>query len=148
VSCPRHGIERCPRGSQDKSPKSRVGGEYGQLQLSYTGLIDGKAGAYGVVFPNLPGCVAIGATIVEAVRNAADAMRDWADVTVETGGAMPEPRPSEMLLTDPEIADEIGRGALLRSVPLARSSGRRAKANLSIDAAYSRRSTRKRNDAS
>jgi predicted RNase H-like HicB family nuclease len=108
VSCPRHGIERCPRGSQDKPPKSRVGGEYGQLHLSYTGLIDGKAGAYGVVFPNLPGRVAIGATIDEAVRNAADAMRDWADVTVETSGAMPEPRPSEMLLTDPEIADEIG----------------------------------------
>jgi predicted RNase H-like HicB family nuclease len=72
------------------------------------------------VFPNLPGRVAIGATIDEAVRNAADAMRDWADVTVETSGAMPEPRLSEMLLTDPEIADEIGRGALLRSVPLAR----------------------------
>ena len=109
MSCPRHGIERCPRGSQDKSPKSRVGGEYGQLH----GLIDGKAGAYGVVFPNLLGRVAIGATIDEAVRNAADAVRDWADVTVETCGVMPEPRPSEMLLTDPEI----GRGALLRSVP-------------------------------
>jgi HicB_like antitoxin of bacterial toxin-antitoxin system len=84
VSCPRRGIERCPRGSRDKSPKSRVGGEYGKLHLSYTGLIDGKAGAYGVVFPNFPGCVAIGATIDEAVRNAADAMCDSADVTVET----------------------------------------------------------------
>jgi predicted RNase H-like HicB family nuclease len=101
---------------------------------SYTALIDGKAGAYGVHFPDLPGCTAMGATLEEAIVNAAEAMRDWVDVTVAKGGVIPEPRALEELLADQEISDEIGEGALLRSVPLVRESGRPAKANLSIDA--------------
>jgi predicted RNase H-like HicB family nuclease len=102
---------------------------------SYTALIDGKAGAYGVYFPDLPGCVAMGATIEEAVVNAAEAMRDWVDVTVESGGAIPEPRTIEALLADTEVHEDIVAGrALLRSVQLVRHSGRPAKANLSIDA--------------
>jgi predicted RNase H-like HicB family nuclease len=101
---------------------------------SYTALIDGKAGAYGVYFPDLPGCVAMGASLEQAIVNAAEVMRDWVDVTTIKGGAIPEPRPLEDLLADPEVAEDIGRGALLRSVPLVRESGRPAKANLSIDA--------------
>ncbi len=101
---------------------------------SYTALIDGKAGAHGVYFPDLPGCTAMGATLEEAIVDAAEAMRDWVDATVQKGGAVPEPRPIEELLADQEISNEIGEGALLGSVPLVRESGRPAKANLSIDA--------------
>ena len=101
---------------------------------NYTALIDGKAGAYGVYLPDLPGCVAMGATLDQAIVNAADAMRDWADVTVEKGAAIPAPRALEDLLADREVAEDIGAGALLRSIPLVRETGRPAKANLSIDA--------------
>ena len=101
---------------------------------SFTALIDGKADAYGVYFPDLPGCVAMGATLDQAIVSAADAMRDWADVTVEKGAAIPAPRALEDLLVDPEVAEDIGAGALLRSVPLVRETGRPATANLSIDA--------------
>ena len=90
--------------------------------------------AYGVYFPDLPGCTAMGATLEEAVVNAAEAMRDWVDVTIERGGAIPEPRPIEALLADTEVHEDTAAGrALLRSVPLVRHSGRPAKANLSID---------------
>ena len=101
---------------------------------SYTALIDGRTGAYGVHFPDLPGCTAMGATLKEAVVNAADAMRDWVDVTVERGGGIPEARTIEALRADPEVHEDIAAGALLRSVPLVRHYGRPAKANLSIDA--------------
>ena len=37
---------------------------------SFTALIDGRTGAYGVYFPDLPGCTAMGATLEEAVVNA------------------------------------------------------------------------------
>lgn len=47
--------------------------------FEYPALIDGEPGAYGVVFPDLPGCVAMGATPDEALRNAAEALRDWID---------------------------------------------------------------------
>ncbi len=100
----------------------------------YTALFDGKAGAYGVYFPDLPGCTAMGATLEEAIVNAAEAMRDWVDATVQGGSAIPEPRKLEELLGDPEVAEALGKGALLRSVPLVRETGRPVKANLSIDA--------------
>ena len=35
----------------------------------YTALIDGEDGAYGVAFPDLPGCVATGKTREEVERN-------------------------------------------------------------------------------
>ena len=101
---------------------------------SYFALIDGKAGAYGVWFPDLPGCTAMGATIDQAVANAADAMRDWVEVTLAKGDAIPEPRPLEALPSDPDVSEAIGEGAAIRSIPLVRETGRPVKANLSIDA--------------
>ena len=47
--------------------------------MRYPALIDGEAGSYGVVFPDLPLCVAMGSTIDEAILHAEEAMRDWID---------------------------------------------------------------------
>ena len=44
----------------------------------YPALIDGKMGAYGVAFPDLPGVVAMGKTVDEAMANAEEALRDYA----------------------------------------------------------------------
>jgi predicted RNase H-like HicB family nuclease len=101
---------------------------------SYIGLIDGKAGAYGIYFPDLPGCTAMGATIDEAIANAAEAMRDWANATEQKGGAIPPPRARESVCEDSEASEMLGEGALLVRVPLVRETGRPVKANLSIDA--------------
>ena len=38
--------------------------------MNYPALIDGEAGAYGVAFPDLPGIVAMGDTLAEAVCHA------------------------------------------------------------------------------
>ena len=100
----------------------------------YTVLIDGDAGTYGVVFPELPGCGAMGATIDEALANSANALRDWVEVTLEQGGEPPRPTPPETLRADPEIREGLATGATLASVLLVRATGRPAKANLSIDA--------------
>jgi predicted RNase H-like HicB family nuclease len=43
----------------------------------YVALIDGRKGAYGVVVPDLPGCVAMGASVEAAIANAAAALRVW-----------------------------------------------------------------------
>ena len=45
--------------------------------LRYPALMDSREGAYGVVFPDLPGCAAMGYTVEDAIVNAEDAMRDW-----------------------------------------------------------------------
>jgi predicted RNase H-like HicB family nuclease len=100
----------------------------------YTALIDGKAGAYGVIFPDLPGCTAMGATIDDALANAADALREWAEVTEEGGRNVPPPRRLETLRRDPEVLEALAEGASLASVPLIRETGKPVKANLSLDA--------------
>ena len=41
----------------------------------YIALVDGKAGAYGVVVPDLPGCTSGGRTTDEALRNAVDRLQ-------------------------------------------------------------------------
>ncbi|WP_243368882.1 type II toxin-antitoxin system HicB family antitoxin [Microvirga solisilvae] len=99
----------------------------------YTALIDGQAGAYGVVIPDLPGCTAMGKSIEEAIANAAEAMRDWADTIIDMGEAIPAPRPLEALRMDNDVMAHIREGATLASIPLVRETGRPAKANLSID---------------
>ena len=101
--------------------------------MRYTVLIDGKAGAYGVVFPDLPGCVALGETIDKALANAADVLRDWFELAEEYGETVPPPRPLERLRRDREIAAALAEGATLASVPLIRETGKPVKANLSID---------------
>ncbi len=46
--------------------------------IRYPALIDGEKGAYGVTFPDLPGIVAMGKTMDEALMNAEEALRDGA----------------------------------------------------------------------
>jgi predicted RNase H-like HicB family nuclease len=100
----------------------------------YLALVDGKAGAYGVVFPDLPGCTSAGATTDEALRNAIEAVRLWAEDAIADGETLPRPRNAEELRADAEVAGAIARGAALAMVPLFLDAGRPARANLSIDA--------------
>jgi predicted RNase H-like HicB family nuclease len=100
----------------------------------YVALIDGKAGAYGVVFPDLPGCTSAGATTDEALRNAVAAVRLWAEDALADGERLPRPRNAEELRSDPDVAEAISNGAALAIVPLLLDAGRPTKANLSIDA--------------
>ena len=45
-----------------------------------------------VTFPDLPGCVADGGTIDEAIAEARDAFNAWADAEQEDRGDLPAPR--------------------------------------------------------
>jgi predicted RNase H-like HicB family nuclease len=51
--------------------------------MRYIALIDGASGAYGVVFPDLPGCTAMADTLDRAMTAAAAALGDWIN-TVES----------------------------------------------------------------
>jgi len=100
----------------------------------YVALLDGKAGAYGVTVPDLPGCTSGGSTTDEALRNAVEAVRLWAQDAIADGEALPQPLSVEMLRADRAIAEAIAEGAALAIVPLLLDAGRPAKTNLSIDA--------------
>ena len=99
----------------------------------YVVLIDGKSGAYGIVVPDLPGCTSGAATTDEALKNAAEAIRLWAEDALADGEKLPKPRSAEQLRKDKDVARALASGAALAVVPLVMDSGRAAKANLSLD---------------
>jgi predicted RNase H-like HicB family nuclease len=103
------------------------------MKTRYVALLDGIAGAYGVVVPDLPGCTAMGKTVEQALQNAVAAVRDWVDDAVRDGDAIPRPRPADRVRKDPDVAAALAEGAAIMIVPLIRETGRPAKANLSID---------------
>jgi len=102
--------------------------------MRYIALVDGKAGAYGVVVPDLPGGTSAGSTTDAALRNAVDAVRLWVEDAIDDGEALPPPRSVEELRADPEIAAALAEGAVLAVVPLLLDAGRAVRANLSFDA--------------
>ena len=63
----------------------------------YPALLDGERGAYGVSFPDLPGIVAMGETVAEALANAEEALCDYVTEAERTGDAVEPPTPVERL---------------------------------------------------
>ena len=82
--------------------------------VEYPALIDGTPGAYGVIFPDLPGCVAMGATPDEALRNAERALTDWIDSMESHAQPIPSPSSSQSIAIPP--------GSALKTVPAPISS--------------------------
>jgi predicted RNase H-like HicB family nuclease len=80
--------------------------------IRYPALIDGEDGAYGVVFPDVPGVAAMGHTIDEALLNAEDALRDYALESEKDGEELVPPSPLRSIQTP--------RGNRLVSIPLIR----------------------------
>ncbi|MCC2099296.1 MAG: type II toxin-antitoxin system HicB family antitoxin, partial [Hyphomicrobiales bacterium] len=54
-------------------------------------LLDGGPGAWGVVFPDCPGCTAMGADENEAYENAVEALGEWMH-DMRADGVEPKPR--------------------------------------------------------
>jgi predicted RNase H-like HicB family nuclease len=101
------------------------------MTTRYIALIDGEAGAYGVAFPDAPGCAAMGKTMDEALRNAVVALAEW---MADAGEDRPRARSIEELRRDPEVIEQIEEGAAFAVVPLLLDACRQVRANLSIDA--------------
>ena len=91
----------------------------------YPAWIDGEQGAYGVSFPDLPGIVAMGTTVDEALLHAEEALRDYVIETERDGEPITPPTSIEHV--------ETPSGYTLVSVPLIRLSGRSVRANLTLD---------------
>jgi predicted RNase H-like HicB family nuclease len=102
--------------------------------MRYIALVDGKAGAYGVVVPDLPGYNSAGSTTDEALRKAVEAVRLWVEDAIDDGEVLPPLRSVEALHADLEIAAALSEGAALAIVPLLLDAGRSVRANLSLDA--------------
>ena len=93
--------------------------------IRYPALIDGDNGAFGVVFPDIPGVGAMGHTVDEALLNAEDALRDYAIEAEKDGDELARPSPFQSI--------ETPTGSQLTSIPLIRTSGKSVRAGLTLD---------------
>jgi predicted RNase H-like HicB family nuclease len=101
----------------------------------FIGIIDGKDGAYGVVFPDLPGCTSAGATADEAARNAVEAVTLWAEDAIAKGEDLPRPRAIAELMADEAVMANVrADGSVMVAIPLIVNSGRPVRFNWSTDA--------------
>lgn len=87
----------------------------------YIGFIHKDASScFGVSFPDVPGVIAAGDTIDEAIGEAAEALlfaaEDWRD---STGSPFPQPRSIDELRRDPAVVEDM-REAIVAAIPFGR----------------------------
>ncbi len=98
----------------------------------YLAIIDESGGQFGVVFPDAPGCTAMGGTQEEAIDNAIEALAEWAADEAADGRPIRKPRSYAQILKARELP-QLASGGVVATLPLLRESGKPAKANVSID---------------
>ena len=95
---------------------------------NYIALIHKDADSeFGVSFPDLPGCVSVGATMEEARINAEEALLLHVDGMIEDGKAIPAPSTLDEIMANPENRD----GAVI-VVPLATAPPRTVRVNITL----------------
>lgn len=95
------------------------------MTIRYPALIDGKQGAYGVVFPDIDGFGAMGKTVDEAILNAEDVLRDYARSCAERGEQLAAPSPIENI--------DVPAGSTLTTIPLIVPGGKPVRINLFLE---------------
>ncbi len=84
--------------------------------------------AFGVIFPDLPGCFSASDTEDRVLDNAVEALSLWAE-----DQALPEPSAHSAILSHPDVADILGRGGYLISVPLIENDTAVVRANVTFE---------------
>src|SRR3954447_5268488 len=74
-------------------------------QRIYLGGVCGMEGRYGIVFPDFPGCVSAGETLVDVVAMGREALQFHIDSMVEDGDAIPDPTEVDFARLQSEFSD-------------------------------------------
>ncbi|MBO9375956.1 CopG family transcriptional regulator [Sphingomonas histidinilytica] len=82
--------------------------------------------AYGVHFPDLPGCFSAADDLDDVVPNAVEAMELWLEDQAE-------PTASSVTAIREQAAKDLAEGAFLIAVPRMTTSGKLTRVNLSLD---------------
>lgn len=96
----------------------------------YIGVVhqDGDS-AFGVHFPDVPGCFSAADQLDDLLANASEALALHLE-----GEALPDARSLEAVREDADVVRDLKEGAFLLAVPVIRLSGRTTKANITMDA--------------
>ena len=88
--------------------------------------------AYGISFPDFPGCVSVGDTMDEVIANGTEALGFHVRGMEADGDIIPQPRSLEEITHDVEVIEEL-EGASFALVPLVRDLGSTTRINVSLD---------------
>ena len=100
--------------------------------MRYLSFIHRDEAGYGVSFPDFPGCVSVGDTVDEAVRQGSKALAFHVEGLAEDGQEIPTPRSIDAIEADPEL-EPWRRGADLVLIPLLLDRGSTRRVNISLD---------------
>lgn len=85
--------------------------------------------AYGVSFPDLPGCFSAADVEADLIPNAMEALELWFEDTAER----PAPTGIEQLRAEPDVAADLAAGAYLIAVPWRFNAGKSQRINITLD---------------
>ena len=101
--------------------------------MRYVAFIHHEAGTgYGISFPDFPGCVSIGRSVDEAVRQGCEALAFHFEGLLNDDGVVPSPRTIEDIKADDSLT-EWRKDADIVLVPLLLDKGSSKRVNISID---------------
>ncbi len=98
--------------------------------MYYIALVHKDAdSAYGLSFPDLPGCFSAADDHDDIIANALEALELYGEGCAE----LPPASDIATLTGDAEIAKELATGAFLISIPYIRNIGKSARVNITLD---------------
>ena len=75
--------------------------------VAVVAFVHGVPGAFGISFPDFPGCIAGAETIDETLRRGRDALKFHVDSMIEVGEPLPKIRDIAEIKADPEYAEDF-----------------------------------------
>lgn len=88
--------------------------------------------AYGISFPDFPGCISVGDTMDDVIASGTKALSFHVRGMESDGDIIPEPHSLEEVINNAEFAEDL-EGASLALVPLVRDLGSTTRINVSLD---------------
>ena len=95
-------------------------------------LIHGETGAYGISFPDFPGCVSGGATLDEALHRGRDTLATHIEAMLDEHEPLPTVRDLDAVRADPRIGDDFADATIVTALDLDLPS-KSVRVNISLD---------------
>lgn len=96
------------------------------MQYFYAIVHKDPGSAFGVQFPDLPGCFSAADRVEDVLPNACEALELWFDDAEEV-------KPSHLDEVRAMVAEQLAAGAFIVAVPRIRRGGKLVRANISLD---------------